>query len=180
MSFTRSVVFKLKKVVDDLADSFNSDLEVPDDAVNDDGEQVRAFLIGEGGRFEVGDPTPTAPPVGYTPPNDLRFLIERVMNQMRERAEMDGFDSPEDAEDFDVGDDFDPTVALTDSEIMAMGDDELRRYLMAHNKSGGAGAPPAQGPNGKPANSPPGPTVPEGAAPAQASPPAAPPAQSTT
>lgn len=65
---------------------------------------------------EHPDPVPTAPPLGYSPPPDLLSMIRNVVQseQLRQKAEQEGFDTFEEAEDFDLEDD--PLDPLTDYE----------------------------------------------------------------
>lgn len=61
------------------------------------------------GAYEVPDPTPMAPPVGYKRQPSI-FEQQRDMMRAHFAAfEKEGFESPEEADDFNVGDDYDPT-----------------------------------------------------------------------
>lgn len=63
------------------------------------------------GRREYLDPTPISPPVGFVKPRHIIDDIrEMVRTEMSRRAEDGGFDSFEDAEDFDIDDEYDPTT----------------------------------------------------------------------
>lgn len=60
---------------------------------------------------EVLDPTPMAPPVGYRP---QPTMVDHIRAQIRsaklaEEAELAGLETFEEADDFDVDDDFDPS-----------------------------------------------------------------------
>lgn len=58
---------------------------------------------------EVLDPTPMAPPLGYVKqPSIIDIIRDRVRTELSRRAAELGHDSFEDADDFDVGDDYDP------------------------------------------------------------------------
>lgn len=62
-------------------------------------------------RFEYPDDTPMALPIGFERPESLD---EKIMRMIRSRelaaaAEAAGSETLEEAEDFDVGDDYDPT-----------------------------------------------------------------------
>ena len=59
---------------------------------------------------EVLDQTPLAIPVGFGPPETLAEQIRRILRteQFRASIEAEGHESFEEADDFDVGDDFDP------------------------------------------------------------------------
>lgn len=61
--------------------------------------------------YEIVSPLPMAPPVGYkkspTLAEQIRAMI--ISEKLRQEAEAAGFETFEEADDFDVGDDFDPT-----------------------------------------------------------------------
>lgn len=59
---------------------------------------------------EILDPTPIAPPVGYQAAPSLREQIRDMVRSERLAQEVAaaGFETFEEADDFDVGDDFDP------------------------------------------------------------------------
>lgn len=65
--------------------------------------------VTEDGR-EVIDPTPMAPPVGYKRQPSMVQLIREMVRSERLAADLDaaGYETFEEAEDFDVGDDFEP------------------------------------------------------------------------
>lgn len=60
---------------------------------------------------EVLDGTPVAPPVGYKKQPSMMENIRNMIRseQLRQAAAAQGFETPEEADDFDIGDDFDPT-----------------------------------------------------------------------
>lgn len=60
---------------------------------------------------ELLDPTPMAPPVGYKRQPSLSEQIREMVRSERLAADLDGlgFETLEEADDFDVGDDFDPS-----------------------------------------------------------------------
>jgi len=60
---------------------------------------------------EKPDPTPIAPPIGYKKQPSLHDQIRAMVRseKLRMEAEMAGFETFEEADDFDVGDDLDPT-----------------------------------------------------------------------
>lgn len=74
------------------------------DNVDVDGVQVRAILDDRG--REVGDPVPMAPPVGVSRPltlaEQLRLMVRRELSAA---AADQGFETFEDADDFDIDDD---------------------------------------------------------------------------
>ena len=61
--------------------------------------------------LEIPDPTPIAPPIGYVKQPSLVAQIRAMVRseKLRLEAEAMGAETFEDADDFDVGDDFDPT-----------------------------------------------------------------------
>lgn len=134
---------------------------------DEDGVQATA-AIGANGK-EYGDPVPMAPPVGFDAPPDLAEMMRTMIRQEAYQKALDeaGFDTEEEAADFDIDDD--PLPPLTFHEAIL--------------------ATPAAGP---PASSPPSPAAPQvtaekeggegGEAPkpvAPAAPSAAPPVRST-
>lgn len=82
------------------------------DAVSKDGELVEVgdVAVVRGGR-EYLNPTPLAPPVGYQRRPSLAQQIRDMVRSERLAQELDraGFETFEEADDFDVGDDFDPS-----------------------------------------------------------------------
>lgn len=68
------------------------------------------FYLDEHGR-EMPDPTPIAPPVGYNRQPSLAEQIRAMVRseRLRQEAEAQGFETFEEADDFDVGDDLDPS-----------------------------------------------------------------------
>lgn len=66
---------------------------------------------------EIPDPTPMAPPVGFKPAPSLADQIREMVRSerlAREVAEA-GYETFEEADDFDVGDDFDPSTPYEES-----------------------------------------------------------------
>lgn len=59
---------------------------------------------------ELMDPTPIAPPIGYKKSPTIAEQIRTMIRseKLRQEAEEAGYESFEEADDFDVGDDFDP------------------------------------------------------------------------
>lgn len=58
---------------------------------------------------EIPDPKPVAIPTGFKRPETLAEQVQRLVRRYSaEKAEAEGFETLEDAEDFDVGDDLDP------------------------------------------------------------------------
>lgn len=79
--------------------------------------KVRA-LFGRG--WEKPDPTPVAPPVGFVHQPSLHERIrDAVLMEMRQRGEAGGFETPEEADDFDVDEDLFPASPHEIGEIDA-------------------------------------------------------------
>lgn len=58
---------------------------------------------------EVLDPTPVAIPVGFRRPPSLQEMIRQyVRRELSQQAAAEGHETFEEADDFDVGDDYDP------------------------------------------------------------------------
>lgn len=73
---------------------------------------------GNGG-YEVLNPMPFAPPIGYEPTQPIEELIkERVELRLKQLHALEEIDTPEEADDFDVSDDLPPIESLY--EIHAM------------------------------------------------------------
>lgn len=71
-------------------------------------EKMSRLYLDQYGR-EVPDPTPVAPPIGYKKqPSMVDHVRALVAHGLRERAEQMGFETWEEANDFDVGDDVEP------------------------------------------------------------------------
>lgn len=91
--------------------------ERPIEVVTSDGEvltdeQVR-YAYSREGRWKIGkeypNPVPMEPPIGYVPAKPLYEQIrEMVVRELSAAAEESGLESAEDADDFEVGDDYDP------------------------------------------------------------------------
>lgn len=59
---------------------------------------------------ELPDPTPVEIPVGFQRPESLQEQIKRlVRTELSAQAQAEGFESFEEADDFEVGDDYDPS-----------------------------------------------------------------------
>lgn len=73
-------------------------------------ERPRGVRIDAAGR-EIPDPVPCAPPVGYEAPSSLIEMVRNAVRSemIRDRAASMGKESFEDADDFEVGDDYDPS-----------------------------------------------------------------------
>lgn len=73
---------------------------------NEDGRQVH-----DARGYEIPDDTPIAPPVGYKAQASLAEQIRAMVRSERLaiEAERAGYETFEEADDFDVGDDYDPS-----------------------------------------------------------------------
>lgn len=79
------------------------------------------LLLDSQGR-EIPDPTPMAPPVGYKKQESLFDIVrEQIRQQLRIAAEEAAVETEEDADDFDIGDDYDPE-APTEYDFDHIGD----------------------------------------------------------
>lgn len=59
---------------------------------------------------EIPDPTPISRPVGFRPPPTLQDQIRAyVRNELSAQAASQGHETFEEADDFDVGEDYEPT-----------------------------------------------------------------------
>lgn len=91
--------------------------EVAKDLANDMPDKFPGIGLDRGDIFldefgrEIPDPTPMAPPVGYKrAPTMVEIIRQQIQGeQMKAAAAAMGKESWEDADDFDVGDDYDPT-----------------------------------------------------------------------
>lgn len=83
---------------------------------DDDGVQVSAS-IGMDGK-EYGDPVPMAPPIGFSNPPDLMEMMRQMIRSeaTQKRLDEEGWDTEEEAADFDVDDD--PLPPLTFHEAI--------------------------------------------------------------
>lgn len=70
---------------------------------------VLPYLTASGA--EVGDPTPMEPPLGYmkqpTLTDQIRMMV--LSEKLRDAAMNSGYESFDEADDFEIGDDFDPS-----------------------------------------------------------------------
>lgn len=76
-------------------------------------EQVAFAYTREGRRIigkEFPNPVPMESPIGFVPMKPLHEQIrEMVLREIGSQAEINGMETPEEADDFEVGDDFDPS-----------------------------------------------------------------------
>lgn len=100
----------------------------------DEGELLQVTSgLDELGR-EVPDTVPVAPPVGYSHGPSLQDTILHMLRHqsLRAAADAEGFDSPEEADDFDLPDD--PLDPLTEYEAQFMPVDEIRERLTEYDR----------------------------------------------
>lgn len=117
----------------------------------------------------IPDPVPIAPPIGYKRQPTMTELIRNAVKSERLalEAELAGYETFEESEDFDVGDDFDTPVSPHEfegqpsiSELrQAVAEERVRRGLDPNTgeptgKAEGEGPPPPK-PGGPPAPEPP-------------------------
>lgn len=149
-----------------------NEINVPVEACNELGEQIRAFLS-EDGRKEIGDPVPVAPPAGLNRPLTTEERFRRIIRSehLARIADAQDVDTFDESDDFDIPDDPESAREPTPHEIEALEGDrrnELRRYMENERRkpkpsSSATPAPtkaPAEDP--KPARTPqPAPATPE-------------------
>lgn len=58
---------------------------------------------------EILDSTPMAPPVGYNPQPSMFDVMREQIRRYHTELEKEGYETPEEADDFDIPDDVDPT-----------------------------------------------------------------------
>lgn len=70
---------------------------------------IQATALDEHGR-EIPSPLPLAPPIGYQKTDPLHKRIAEMIRSERlaQEARSAGFETMEEADDFDIGDDYDP------------------------------------------------------------------------
>lgn len=108
---------------------------------------------------EKPDPTPMAPPVGFVrqPPLHER-LRDMILAERRTLDEAAYVETWEEQNDFDVGDDLDPTSPWETNFEVPMGAEELTKDISqavaAKGGEQGGGSPPADPPNGGVDNAP--------------------------
>jgi len=121
------------------------------DNVDDDGVQVRSNLSADG-RFELPDPVPMAPPVGYSAPPDLASMIRSMVRAeaFRQAVDKNDFETFEEADDFDIDDD--PIDPLTPYEKVFEAPPAKKSEIAVGGKGAGAEG-------GQPTAAPPSPAV---------------------
>lgn len=135
--------------------------------IKDIAEKIRKVMgahpknrpLDENGKF-YGNPTPVAPPVGYKKQPSLHDQIREMVRseKLRQEVEEAGFETMEEADDFDVGDDYDPTSPYEHNFDPDPGPPPPRASAPQPSaETGGASGgatqapPPASPPNGAPA-----------------------------
>jgi len=107
-----AVVSHAESVTKDEPSKPRKQVTTPKQLARNDGPRLlkpQATYLTEDGR-EKPDPTPLAPPIGYVKqPHLWEQMREMVRHQLSEAAVDSGRESFEEADDFDVGDDYDPT-----------------------------------------------------------------------
>lgn len=128
--------------------------KIPLRALNDDGEQILAFLS-EDGRKEMGDPTPIAPPVGMTRPLTTEERFRRIIRSehLARIADAQGADTFEEAEDFDIDDDPVPPLTPYEEALLEPPTPSFKPAPTANKAEGGeeAGSPNKPAPAPAPA-----------------------------
>lgn len=110
------------------------------------GEIIAEHLKYKGRRMtvdgaEIPDPTPMAPPVGYKKQPSM-FDIVREQVRLSKLAEEAGAESFEEANDFDVGDDYDPESPHETEELDGLIDTYISQGRIVNTPHGPAVAPP--------------------------------------
>lgn len=104
------------------------------------------FLTDEG--YEALSSIPMAPPVGFTKEEPLHLRIKRMVREARLQEELDaaGHETFEEADDFDVGDDYDPSspfeIEFDPPEVLQMFQHAEQEAYAARGEPN----PPADGP----------------------------------
>lgn len=95
-------------VVDAIRRKYKSFLPKAREVLDEDTGEVISSLDSSGS--EVLDPTPIAPPVGFTPQPSMVDYVRDLIRSERLKQEMEdaGMETFEESEDFDVDDDYDP------------------------------------------------------------------------
>lgn len=109
------------------------------------GEIIAEHLKYKGRRMtvdgaEIPDPTPMAPPVGYKKQPSM-FDIVREQVRLSKLAEEAGAESFEEANDFDVGDDYDPESPHETEELDGLIDTYISQGRIVNTPHGPAVAP---------------------------------------
>lgn len=87
---------------------------------------------------ERPDPTPVAPPIGHRPSDPLHLRIRQMIisEKLRLEAEAAGMETLDEADDFDVGDDFDPNSPYEEHfDPIGFEPGAARAAVEAHNQA---------------------------------------------
>lgn len=111
------------------------------DVVDPESGEVISSLDQEG--REILDTTPIAPPVGFMEQPSMFDIVREMVRSERFKAQMEaeGLETFEEADDFDVDDDFDPSTPYENdfdpgvSELYKAGKEEQERVSKAKAKS---------------------------------------------
>lgn len=112
-------------------------------------EELRAADTGK--RFEWPDPRPLSPPLGYQPEPSLAERIRMMVRSehLRFAAMESGMETFEEADDFDVDDDFDPTspyeMFFDQPVVSAEAHPSGQAQPVGEPERGGGGAQPPSG-----------------------------------
>lgn len=111
-------------------------------------QSVQSLYLDELGR-EKPNPYPLEPPVGYRKQPTIAETMRQMIRQASEEAKMAGAETEEEANDFDIDDEFDPS---TPYEHDFEPDPVLERMIALQSKPPKAApAEPAPTPSAKPA-----------------------------
>lgn len=72
------------------------------------GDRIRTVKLNETGG-ELLDSTPMAPPIGFTRQPSMFDIMRKMIADREIELAQQGYETPEEADDFDVGEDFDPS-----------------------------------------------------------------------
>lgn len=97
------------------------------------GKPEYPYLDENGG--EINDPVPSEPPVGYQVAPSMFEQVQAMVRseRLRQEAEEAGFESFEEADDFEIGDDYDPETPYENDfdppigELVQAGQAEIAR-----------------------------------------------------
>ena len=124
----------------------NAQPDITDDELEFVRHRIRTARIDGKGR-EILDPNPMAPPIGYIKQESLHEQIARMVRSERLRQEADaaGFETFDEADDFDIGDDYDPSSSFEEQFYgqFTMPPEASAKAPTSPEK--GQGAPPAEG-----------------------------------
>lgn len=104
---------------------------------------------------EILDSTPMAPPVGYKKqPSMVEYIRDMVRSErLRQEAEAAGAETWEEADDFDVGEDYDPSSPY-EGDFEPIDNEALRAQIDAHRSAELSADERPAGPEPKPKASP--------------------------